>query len=124
VLDGVREFLVLHYYAAARQDNQYWRDTKTRPLPDGLAERLEQWRTRLPDTESVYPYFHGFEPYSYAAMLLGLGGVDVPASPALDLLDPANAVKELQYVRDQATDLVARLPSQYDYLATLHRRDS
>ncbi len=46
VMDGVREFLVLHYYAAAREDNQYWRDAKTRPLPDGLAERLEHVASR------------------------------------------------------------------------------
>ncbi len=119
VMDGVREFLVLHYYAAARTDNQYWRDTKTRPLPDGLAERLEQWRVKLPDTDSVWPQYHGFEPYSYVSMLLGLGGVPVQASPALAMLDDTNAVKELQAVQDQARDLVDRLPSQYDYLAQL-----
>ena len=120
VMDGVREFLALHYFAAARQDNRYWRDTKTRPLPDGLADRLETWRSRLPDSENVYPWFHGFEPYSYTAMLLGLNGVPLQASPALDLLDEAAAAAELRHVRDQAAELVARLPSQYDYLATLH----
>ncbi|QWF84490.1 Flavin-dependent tryptophan halogenase RebH [Amycolatopsis sp. CA-230715] len=120
VMDGVREFLVLHYYAAARADNQYWRDTKTRPLPDGLAERLEGWQTKLPDADSVWPYYHGFEPYSYIAMLLGLGGVPVQAPPALALFDDTSASKELQLVGDQARDLANRLPSQYTYLAQLH----
>lgn len=120
VMDGVREFLVLHYYAAARDDNQYWKDTKTRPLPDGLAERIEQWQAKLPDTESVFPYYHGFEPYSYTAMLLGLGGVPVQAPPTLALFDDSAATKELQLVRDQAEQLVSRLPSQYEYFAHLH----
>jgi tryptophan halogenase len=40
VMDGVREFLILHYRGARRQDNQYWRDTKTRTVPSALAERL------------------------------------------------------------------------------------
>jgi tryptophan halogenase len=82
VMDGVREFLFLHYYAAARSDNAYWRDAKTRPMPDGLAERLEQWRTTLPDENSVFPRFHGFEPYSYTAMILGLGADRPAARPA------------------------------------------
>ncbi|MET0236206.1 MAG: tryptophan halogenase family protein [Kibdelosporangium sp.] len=119
MIDGVREFLVLHYYGAARDDNQYWKDAKTRRMPDGLAERLEAWRTRLPDTESVFPYYHGFEPYSYHAMILGLGRLGVRASPALALADPVNAVKELQLMHDKAADLVARLPSQYEYFTSM-----
>jgi tryptophan 6-halogenase len=121
VMDGVREFLVLHYYAAARADNQYWRDAKLRPLPDGLAERIESWQARLPDPETIFPHYHGFEPYSYVAMLLGLGGVVPPPPGALGLMDDASARKEFQLVRDQATDLVAQLPSQYEYLARPHR---
>ncbi|MFF4037015.1 tryptophan halogenase family protein [Streptomyces sp. NPDC001816] len=117
VMDGVREFLVLHYYAAARNDNQYWRDAKSRQLPDGLAERIEQWRTKLPDEDSVYPYFHGFEPYSYTAMLLGLGGLPTRSLPVLGKLDDTEVVKEFDRVRRQADILVDRLPSQYAYLA-------
>jgi tryptophan halogenase len=120
VMDGVREFLVLHYYAAARTDNQYWQDTKTRPIPDALAERIEQWQVKLPDDGTVFPYYHGFEPYSYTAMLLGLGGVQLRASTALELADGIAATKELSLIRDQASDLVDRLPTQFDYLAHLN----
>ncbi|MEU4769919.1 tryptophan halogenase family protein [Actinosynnema sp. NPDC023794] len=118
-MDGVREFLVLHYHAAARTDNRYWRDAKTRALPDGLAERLEQWRTRLPDTETIFPHYHGFEPYSYICMLLGLGGLPTRSAPALGLFDETAAAKEFARVRDQARYLVDRLPSQYGYFAEL-----
>lgn len=121
MMDGVREFLALHYYAARRQDNRYWRDTKTRPLPDGLLERIEQWQVQLPDTQSVFPYFHGFEPYSYHAMLLGLGGVPLQAPPALAAMDETAAAMELRILRDQARELVDKLPSQYEYFAHLHR---
>jgi tryptophan halogenase len=120
VMDGVREFLVVHYYAAAREDNQYWKDTKSRPLPDPLAERIEQWQARLPDSETVFPYYHGFEPYSYTAMILGLGGLPVQAPPALGLFDQGPAARELQLVADQAADLAKRLPTQYGYFAHLH----
>ncbi|SFR03683.1 tryptophan halogenase [Lentzea waywayandensis] len=121
VMDGVREFLVVHYYAAKRQDNQYWKDTKTRSLPDGLAERLERWQTRLPDGESVFPHYHGFEAYSYVCMLLGLGGLDLKSSPALNLMDPSSAQHEFKLVGEQAAELARTLPTQYEYFAQLHR---
>ncbi|WP_103341303.1 tryptophan halogenase family protein [Amycolatopsis sp. CA-126428] len=116
-LDGVRDFLVVHYRCAARADTAYWKATKERPLPDGLAERLESWSVRLPDETSVYPYYHGFEPYSYNVMLLGLGGhLPRRSLPALDYIDDAAARAELVRVRVQAASLVDALPSQHDYL--------
>ncbi|GGK73066.1 tryptophan halogenase family protein [Mangrovihabitans endophyticus] len=120
VMDGVREFLTLHYYAAARQDNDYWRDTKTRPMPDSLAARLESWGTQLPDIENVFPHYHGFESYSYAAMLLGLGGLPLRPPAALELFDDAAAQRELQSIRDRTKQLVDQLPSHYAYFAHLH----
>lgn len=121
VMDGVREFLVLHYYAAERTDNQYWKDTKTRPMPDSLAERIEMWKTKLPDSETIFPNYHGFESYSYVAMLLGLGGIKTAPSAALALHDDTAAQAEFALVKDQAKREVDRLPSQYEYFAHLRR---
>lgn len=120
-MDGVREFLVLHYRGAARTDNQYWRDAKTRELPDGLAGRLQQWQNKMPDAENIYPYYHGFEAYSYVSMLLGLGGIPLSAPPALAHMDRISARKELGLVRDQARDLVSKLPDQYEYFAQMRQ---
>jgi glycine/D-amino acid oxidase-like deaminating enzyme len=117
VMDGIREFLVLHYLGAARVDNQYWKDTKTRPIPDGLAERLECWQTRLPDSETIFPYYHGLPPYSYMCILLGTGGIPLRPSPALSLMDSAVVAKEFQQIADRARSLVDGLPGQYEYFA-------
>jgi tryptophan halogenase len=119
-IDGVREFLALHYRAAARADNDYWRDAKTRELPDGLSQRMQEWRVRLPDTENVYPYYHGFEPYSYACMLLGLGGWPTRPRPVLARLDAGAAHRELELIRRQATALAGSLPAHREYLALSH----
>ncbi|WP_200303556.1 tryptophan halogenase family protein [Streptomyces adelaidensis] len=119
-MDGVREFLVLHYYAAARSDNDYWRDTKTRELPEGLAERISRWRTKMPDSESVYPHYHGFEPYSYVCMLLGLGGIPLKSPPALELFDESSAQREFAMVAEEARKLEQSLPTQYEYFAQFH----
>jgi glycine/D-amino acid oxidase-like deaminating enzyme len=119
-MDGVRDFLVLHYLAAGRADNDYWRDTSRRPVPDSLAEQLELWQSSLPATDTVFPHYHGFEPYSYACMLLGLGGVPTRPLPALSLLEPAAALNEFKLARAQARTLLNTLPSQYDYFAKIY----
>jgi len=114
-MDGVRDFLCLHYYGAARADNPYWKATKEREQPDGLLERVRLWSHMLPDEETIYPHYHGFEPYSYIAMLIGLGGVPVRHRPALDLLDPAPAWREWERVREQGQRLTRELPGHAQY---------
>ncbi|MEU6589795.1 tryptophan halogenase family protein [Streptomyces sp. NPDC046881] len=121
VMDGVREFLALHYQAAKRDDTQYWRDTKTRAVPDGLAERIEKWRAQLPDSETIYPYYHGLPPYSYMCILLGMGAIDVKPSAALALSDFSAAQQEFDAIRDKARQLVKTLPEAYTYFSRMHQ---
>src|SRR2546429_278134 len=71
-IDGVREFLTIHYIASDRDDTPYWRAAKAVEMPESLRERLQIWRSLLPTSRSIYPAFHGFEDYSWSVMLLGL----------------------------------------------------
>ncbi|MER7583695.1 tryptophan halogenase family protein [Kitasatospora sp. NPDC097691] len=120
VLDGVKEFLVLHYWAARRDDTPYWKETKVRPLPDGLAERLEVAASHLLDEQTIYQGYHGFEHYSWNTMLLGLGHEPRAARPALAHIDPTTARAELARIKADADRLVAALPSCYEYLASIN----
>jgi tryptophan halogenase len=119
VMDGVREFLVLHYRSAARQDNQYWRDTKTRTIPEALGERLENWHSKVPDAGTTYPRYHGLPPYSYNCILLGMGGIEVKPSPALDVMDEKYALAKFQQIRDKGRSLVESLPTQNEYFKAM-----
>jgi tryptophan halogenase len=114
-MDGVREFLVLHYRGAKRADNQYWRDAKTRVVPEALEERLELWHSKVPDAGTIYPRYHGLPPYWYNCILLGMGGIEVKPSPALDLVDEKLALAEFQLIREKSRALVRNLPTQNDY---------
>lgn len=121
VLDGVKEFLVLHYAAAGRSDTPYWKEAKIRQLPDGLAERLEIASRRLLDEHTIYPRYHGFEKYSWIAMLLGLGHEPRAPRPALAHIDPAGMRAEFAAVRADAKRLVDMLPGCHEYLASIQR---
>ena len=120
VVDGVKEFLVLHYRAATRDDTPYWKEAKVRPIPDGLAERLDIARSHLLDEQTIYPYYHGFEAYSWIAMTLGLGTEPDHPRPALTHMDPTNAKREFARLRAEGQQMVAALPSAYEYLASIN----
>jgi flavin-dependent dehydrogenase len=115
-IDGVRDFLVLHYWAAARADTDFWRATKQIALPDALAERLLLWTKRLPNERNIDPHFHGFEAYSYSVMLLGLSDRPPASLPVLSHLDPSRALEAFRNLRGRAEYLRGALPSVYDYL--------
>ncbi|MFI6627136.1 tryptophan halogenase family protein [Streptomyces sp. NPDC050528] len=119
-IDGVKEFLVLHYRAALRDDSQYWKEAKVRPIPDGLRERLAMASSFLLDEETIYPHYHGFETYSWNTMLLGLGHEPSHPRPALALIDRTRAAEELARIRADAENSVSRLPSCYEYLASIN----
>jgi Tryptophan halogenase len=118
-IDGVKEFLVLHYRAAARDDTPYWKEAKVRAIPDGLTERLSRARRLLFDEQTIYPRYHGFEAYSWNTMLLGLGCAPEAPRPALACLDPTPALAAMRELRDQSRQVVSGLPSCYEYLASM-----
>ncbi|MGH3758122.1 tryptophan halogenase family protein [Actinophytocola sp.] len=119
-IDGVKEFLVLHYRAAQRDDTPYWKAAKTRPIPDGLEDVLRDADRLLLDEDTAYPYYHGFESYSWNTMLLGLGAGPRRARAALGGMDHGPAAGEFEALRRDAKQFIADLPRCIDYLTRLH----
>jgi 2-polyprenyl-6-methoxyphenol hydroxylase-like FAD-dependent oxidoreductase len=119
-VDGVKEFLIMHYRSAQRDSSPYWKEAKVRPIPDGLRERLDLAEIRLLDEQTIYPHFHGFESYSWNAMNLGLGHGPRTPRAALRHLDPAEASAEFDRLRDEGEAMVAALPTCYEYLAGIN----
>jgi tryptophan halogenase len=119
-IDGVREFLTLHYCASTRADTPFWKATKNElHISDDLRERLRLWKKRLPSNRSVNPNYHGFEAYSYSVMLLGLGYGPERNLPILDHLSDRNIAQTFAAIREKAEYLSSSLPSQYEYLTAV-----
>jgi tryptophan halogenase len=118
-IDGVREFLTIHYVVSDRSDTPFWKATKQVTAPDSLAERLQIWKSRLPAARTIYQPYHGFEAYSWAVMLLGVGSQPPSSLPVLDHADAAKAQAMFRSIRKRAEELMKSLPSQYEYLTQL-----
>jgi tryptophan halogenase len=123
-IDGVRDFLTLHYCVTDRDDTPFWRAVRDIKVPDSVAERLALWKRRLPNNKSINPAYHGFESYSYSTMLLGLGHHPDASLPVLDQMDDRNALETFRKIKERAQYLVATLPSQYEYLTHVRQRAS
>jgi len=115
-IDGVRDFLILHYRTTDRNDTEFWRATKSLKLPESLEDRFALWKKRLPNARNINPSFHGFESYSYSVMLLGLNYQPEQSLPALDHIDPAGAQRAFRAMKEKTERLVSTLPSQLEYL--------
>jgi tryptophan 6-halogenase len=121
-IDGVREFLTLHYYGSNRSDTPFWKATKEDlVIPDPLQERLCLWKTRLPNSRNINPKYHGFESYSYSVMLLGLGYRPEGSLPILNHFDDRNAMETILAIKKKTTVLCNTLPSQYEYLTSVYQ---
>jgi hypothetical protein len=120
-IDGVREFLTLHYYASTRLDTPFWRATKLDlVIPESLQERLKLWKTRLPNNRNINQKYHGFESYSYSVMLLGLGYSPDHSLPVLNHISDEKALAAFCAIKERAAYLCKTLPSQYDYLTSIY----
>ena len=116
-IDGVREFLTLHYVAGTRQDTRFWKATKhDLVMPNGLAERLDLWKHELPTKRTIFQEEHCFTDYSYCVMLLGLGHRPQYSLAALDYVSPTHALLAFDKIRRKAEHLTRTLPSTYEYL--------
>jgi tryptophan 6-halogenase len=119
-IDGVREFLTLHYYATTRYDTPFWKATAhDLTIPETLKERLDLWKTRLPNNKNINQNYHGFEAYSYSVMLLGLGYRPPHNLFALDYMDDQKALATFREIKERAAYLCRTLPSQYEYLTAM-----
>lgn len=72
--DRIRDFLILHYHATARDDSDFWNHVRTMEVPDSLRSKMELWRR----SARVAKYSQGlfFEP-SWVAVYIGQGIVPV-----------------------------------------------
>jgi hypothetical protein len=119
-IDGIRDFLILHYHASTRNDTPFWKATKSEiKIPDTLKERLDLWKVRLPDNRNINQDYHGFEAYSYSVMLLGLGHRPTSNLPVLDHLDDRKALAAFSAIKERTEHLCKTLPTQYEYLTAM-----
>jgi tryptophan halogenase len=110
--ERIRDFLVLHYVANQREE-EFWRAMRAMPIPDSLAEKIEDFRARaiLPD------YAHGlFQPVSWIAVFLGQNIVPQGWDPRAGAMGEDELRQGLAQLRSRIARDAAEMPDHREFL--------
>ncbi len=122
--DAIVEFLKLHYAVSRRADTAYWRDnTNPASWPEGLRDKIAQWRCRLPSRFDFVVDHETFLPPSWAYILHGLGFQTEAGDRALTASArlAADAMAAFGKVQQASAQAVEALPDHRALLDHYHR---
>ncbi len=113
---SIRDFIILHYHATARDDSPFWDHVRSMDVPDSLTRKLDLFRHK----GRVFRYEDElFAMPSWVAVLLGQGVDPVGHDPVADALDEERLAGALRQMRSATAAAVAALPSHGAVLARL-----
>ncbi|WP_206542639.1 tryptophan halogenase family protein [Sphingomonas endophytica] len=113
-VDSIRDFIILHFHASARDDTAYWRDLAAMPIPDTLAERIAIYRR----TGRVYR--EGDELFtrtSWLAVMEGQGLTAEGYDPVAAGMPEAEARARLARIAAVTAEAARRMPAHADFIA-------
>lgn len=112
----IRDFLVLHYSATERDDSEYWNYCRNIEPPDGLAEKLEMFRS---SGRIFREHEELFTETSWLAVMVGQGIQARAYHPAADLLPDGETLNRLASIRKTIRDTVEQMPTQEEFLGKM-----
>ncbi len=111
--ETIRDFLILHFHATARDDTDYWRHLRTMALPDTLAERIDIYRA------SGRLYREADELFSKTSWLAVLHGQGIDPSgydPIADGMPRDEAAARLARIAEVTALAASRMPTHEAFL--------
>jgi tryptophan 7-halogenase len=113
--EEVRDFIVLHYAATAREDTPFWQWCRHIPLPDSLRERIELFKAHGAMREGVDELFRAS---SWQSVFEGMGIRPSSHSPRVENLDYATIEQTLRNAKAAIAGMVEHLPTHEQFLKT------
>jgi len=111
--EDVRNFVVLHFAATARDDSDYWDYCRTMPLPPGLQDTIDLWRTK---GRTFREGFDLFGITSWVAVLLGQHIWPDGYDPVADSMDENRIAEAMEQMRQGYLQTAQAMPSQREFL--------
>lgn len=112
--DQVRDFIILHYHATARDDSPFWDHCRTMELPDSLRAKLDLWAGK---GRAAREQGELFTPDSWIAVLLGQGITPASYDPLAAMLPADQAARFMSHLRDMIDKTAAAMPRHEQFIA-------
>ncbi|MBQ0928915.1 tryptophan 7-halogenase [Ideonella sp. 4Y16] len=114
--ESIRDFIILHYTLSRRDDQPFWRELRTMPLPDTLAHQIalfrDSGRVAVLDPD-------GFAEPSWVAIMNGMGVLPRRHDPLTHGIDAAALRGHFARLREAIVGTVRTMPSHDAFLAAL-----
>jgi tryptophan 7-halogenase len=112
--DRVRDFIILHYKATARDDAPLWRQCRDMPIPDSLAYRMQLFAAsgRVAFEENEL-----FVESNWLSVMHGQGIVPRRHDPLADLLPLEETRRRLAEVKGLIAGTAAAMPTHESFIA-------
>jgi tryptophan 7-halogenase len=113
---ALRDFTIAHYRAGRARPGEFWNATRTAPLPETLAHKLDLYgangRIDLRDHES-------FEEVDWAWLLLGAGNIPRALEMQMTSLLETVTAEQMEPLRTHIERLAASMPRHIEYVQHL-----
>ncbi|QJU59122.1 tryptophan 7-halogenase [Sphingomonas sp. AP4-R1] len=119
-IEGIRDFVIMHYKLTERDDTAYWRACRDMAIPDTLRARLDLFR------ESGHAYQTPDELFrldSWVQVMFGQRWVPQSYHHMAAIMDTARLEEALGDLRRGIVQAVAKLPTQQAFLDSYCRAD-
>jgi tryptophan halogenase len=112
-LEGIRDFIILHYHLNERDEDTFWRECRTMEIPDTLAQRIALFR------DGAYAYQAADELFrtdSWVQVMLGQRLTPRTHHAIGGLMPPEQLRGALANMKDNIDAAVAKLPQHQAFL--------
>jgi len=113
-LEGIRDFIILHYKLTERDDSPFWRRCREMEIPESLASRIALFRDNAlawQDADDL------FRVDSWVQVMLGQRLEPRAFHRMGELMQPEQLRKALNDLKSNIANAVARMPSHQSFLA-------
>lgn len=111
--EEIRDFIVLHYSASARDDSPFWEWCRNVTLPDSLQERIELFKGHGALREGTDDLFRGA---SWQSVFEGMGISPHVYNRRVEGLEYTEIAAALSTAKAAIAGMVAHLPTHEEYL--------
>lgn len=112
--ERIRDFIILHYKATARDDTALWRECRAMSIPETLARKIDLFRSR----GHVVAYAEeSFEEASWVTMFAGFGILPGQHDARVDSLSADVLTRDLATIRAAIRAAAQAAPRHADFIA-------
>jgi tryptophan halogenase len=113
-IDGVRQFLTIHYAAGNRDDTPYWDYCRNMQVPDYLAEKIrlfESYGRVFRENDEL------FNDTSWFAVMVGQGLKPRAYDPLVDVLPDEELRSRMSGIKTVLDNCAAQMPDHWEFIA-------